>query len=411
MERKEIVVQKYGGSSIATLRKMTRVAKHIRETAKDKSVVVVVSAMGKETDLLNQLAQRICGGSPPREELDKLLVTGEERSAPIIAMAIDPLGKAATSLTSREIGIETDSKGMVKRIRNIDALKELLEQRIIPVVTGFQGVEEKTNKITTLGHGGSDLTAIAIAGTLGLDYCEIYTDVPGIGAIDPRLVPNARILDAIPYNQMIELAEAGAGVLMDRSIELAQNLGVEVRVLLSPSFGKITVGTLVCSGSTLEEMERSISIQPGVAIQKSIVVNISGVLNKPGMAKIIDEALSDISLLNSIQGLGKGTIDITLFCLSEDYSRVIERLNKVKESGKVGEIEIAEGLKMAELTLVYPLMKGMPGYLARVSGAMGRADINIEMSSAPGTVISVVVKEEDLEKAAKALAEEFNLLY
>lgn len=405
----EIIIQKYGGSSVATAGKIRKVAKHIVKTAKDKRVVVVVSAMGKTTNQLARLASKIYGGEPPTEELDKLLVTGEAQSAPLLAMAIMSLGRPAVSLTGWEIGLEADSNRRVKRIRGIERIKEPLSQGKVVVVAGFQGVIEGTGQVITLGRGGSDLTAIVSAAALGLSYCEIYTDVDGVYTIDPRIVPGAKRYSRIIYRQMIDLSTAGAEVLMDRSVALAQMLGVEIKVLLSPSFGKTTGGTLVCSGGSLEDMENAF-FQPGVAIQQVEQVKISDVPNEPGMAAAIFDNLRGINIWDGSQVPGIGKTDIALVCLSENTSKVLAGLHKAKEAGVAGGFKISEPLKVYELTLADPLMKEGSDYLWKILATMGRAKVNVEMWSTSGTTIMVVVKEEDLKKAALALAEEFNLI-
>ncbi len=409
MANMKTVVQKYGGSSVATLERIEMVARSIKETARDNGVVAVVSAMGRETDRLIKLAQEVSGGLPPRDELDKLLVTGEEQSAPLLVMALRRLGLAATSLTGRAIELEADSAGRAKRIRNADRITRLLSQGQIVVVAGFQGIIEGTDEPSTLGRGGSDLTAIAIAGALGLGYCEIYTDVDGVFMIDPRIVPGAKRFVRISYSQMIQLSGAGAGVLMDRSVALAQNLGVEIRVLLSPSLGESSGGTLVCSGSSLEEME-GFGTQPGVAVQRMVQIKISGARNSPGVAGGIFGALSDVNIVDSAQVPGAEEADIALLCLPEDSPRILARLQEARKTGLVGEIGISEPLGVAGLTLVDPTMKEEPGRFGKVFGAIGNAGVNIEMFSSSGTTILTVVREEDLEKAARALGKEFDLL-
>lgn len=408
METKEIVVQKYGGSSVSNLARMEKVAEYIGQTT--KRVVAVVSAMGKETDRLIQFAQEAYGGPPPRDALDTLLVTGEEQAASLLALAIRRLGRDATPLTGREIGLEAGSTGKIKRVQGVERIKTLLDQDQVVVVAGFQGVIEGTDKVVTLGRGGSDLTAIALAAALGQRHCENYTDIDGIFAIDPRIVPKAKRFSQISYSQLVQLTGVGGGKLQDRAVALASSLGVEIRVLLSPSFGKkSTGGTLVCSGSDIEEME-GFWTQPAVAIQRGSQIKISDVPNQPGVASKIFGVLSDINILDSAQIPGAEKTDISLLCLPEDAPAILSRLHGIKEAGLVGEIKISEPLAVAGLTLVYPLMKEEPGYLQRVFEAIGRAGVNIQMFSSSGTTILAVVREESLERAANALGEEFELI-
>jgi len=414
MDTEKIAVQKYGGKSIAYAEAMTKVAEHIKKTRENgKKVVAVVSAKGGTTDDLIKDAKIAYGGEiPPEEELQdelsKLLVTGEEQSAPLLSLVLRRLGVPAVSLTSREIEIETNAAGRVKVVKGINEIRSLLEQGKVAVVTGFQGIKETTRTVTTLGRGGSDITEIALTAALGMKYCENYTDVDGIYTVDPRIVINPKRFVWVPYYQLIELAIAGGGKLMDRAIILAQNLGVEIRVLLSPSFGESTGGTLVCSGSTLEGMEFFDS-QPGLAIQKLKLIDILGIPNEPGMAAEIFEPLEKISLVNIIQGRAEKKANISILCLPEFVNSVLSTLGAVKKN-TFPEIEILEPLGVAELTLVDPLMKDRSGVVTKFSRAMKRAGVNIELGSAPGITIDVMVNEADLVKAAQALAEEFGLL-
>ncbi len=415
MANKEVVIQKYGGSSVADVERIRKVAEHIKGTVeRGKRVVVVVSAMGKMTDELVRLIEKAYGGTlPPDEETqdeqNKLLVTGEEQSASVLALTLRGMGVPAVSLTSREIELQTDVAGKVKVVKGVGEIKSLLEQDKVVVVTGFQGIKETTKVVTTLGRGGSDVTEIVLTAALGLKRCENYTDVDGIYAVDPRIVPKAKRFSQISYNQLIQLTGAGSGKLMDRAVILAQNLGVEIQVLRSPSLGETDGGTLVCSGSTLETMELLWS-QPGVAVQRLRLVKISNIPNNPDVASKIFGALSDINIIDIVQPPSKEKAEISLLSLPQDLSKVLSRLYGIKESKLVEGIEISDPLEVAGLTLVDPLMKEGPGYLGRVSKAIGNAGINIEMFSSSGTTIQVVVKEENLGRAAQSLAEEFGLL-
>lgn len=415
MANKEVVIQKYGGSSVADVEKMKKVAEYIKGIVeRGERVVVVVSAMGKMTDELVQLIEKAYGGPLPldeglQDEQNKLLVTGEEQSAPMLALALRGIGVAAVSLTSREIELQTDAAGRVKLVRGVGGIQSLLEQDKVVVVTGFQGIKETTKVVTTLGRGGSDVTEIALAAALGLKRCENYTDVDGIFAVDPRIVPKAKRFSRISYNQLIQLTGAGSGKLMDRAVILAQNLGVEIQVLRSPSLGNSDGGTLVCSGSTLETMELLRS-QPGVAVQKLRLVKISNIPNKPGVASKIFGALSDINIIDIVQPPSGEKAEISLLSLPQDLPKILSRLYGIKESELVEGIAISDPLEVAGLTLVDPLMKEGPGYLGRVSEAISKAGINIEMLSSSGTTIQAVVKEEGLERATQALAEEFGLV-
>ena len=409
-----IIVQKYGGSSVANLERMQKVASHIKEAREDDSeIVVVVSAMGDTTDELVCLAETAYGGElPPEEELqdeqNKLLVTGEERSAPLLAMVLRGLGVPAVSFTGREIELETNFKGKVKMVRGIDKIKSLLAQDKVAIITGFQGIKEATKRVTVLGRGGSDISEVSLAASLGLRYCENYTDVDGIYTVDPRIIPGAKRFDQIPYYQLVSLAGAGGGKLNGRAVLLAQNLGVEIRVLLSPSFGESTGGTLVCSGISLEKMESPES-QPGIATQITRSVRISNIPNKIGMARRVFESVEDISLVSALQAPAGEKAEISILCLPKQLANVLSVLSEAKKK-TLPEIEISEPLETAQLTLVDPLMEDDPGYLARVSRAIERAQVNIESISSPGINIAVLVKEKDMVKSVQALAEEFGLV-
>jgi len=414
MTNQGIVVQKYGGSSIANLERLGKVAEHIKKTWESgKKVVIILSAMGDTTDELIKLAKASYGGElPPEEDLqdeqNKLLVTGEEQSAPLLALVLWRLGVPAVSLTSREIELETDTNGRVRVIKGVSEIRSFLDQGKVAVVTGFQGIKETTKMVTILGRGGSDITEIALTASLGEKYCENYTDVDGIFVVDPWIIPEAKRFDQISYYQLIELATAGGGKLMDRAVILAQNLGVEIRVLLSPSFGESTGGTLVCSGSTLEKME-SFESQPGLVIQKLRMIRISNIPNEPGIARKIFVPLNKVNVVSSIQAPTGKKAEISILCLFSFLDNVLSILKEVKSESLPG-IEITEPTSVAELTLVDPLMKEYPGYLGRVCQAMGKAEVNIESLSSHGITIAVVVKETDLLKAARALAEEFQLV-
>jgi len=409
MELKGIIVQKYGGSSVATFERMKKIAAHVTETAKSKKVAVVISAMGDETNRLKQLAKEASEGTPPEAELDKLLATGEGQSAALLVMAINALGQKAVSLAGFQIRLETDptyGKAKVKGIRNIDRIKELLDKDTIVVVAGFQGVIEGTDEIVTLGLGGSNLTAIALAAALKTD-CENYTDVDGVYAIDPRIAPQAKRFSNITYPQMLELSVSGAAVLMDRAVMLAQNLGVKIKVLLSPSFGQSTGGTLISSGSTTQNMEGSIQSQPAIAIQKGLsLVKIANIPNQLGVASKFFRELSSINIIDSVvtQSEEEKTGNLSLLCSAGDLSEVSASLQKIKE------VKIAGKFEAVGLTLVDFSMKEEPGYLYRVCKALAEAGINIEMLSSAAISILVVVKKEKLEKAAIALGKEFELL-
>jgi aspartate kinase len=412
-KKMNIVVQKYGGSSVATAEKMLKVAEYVKQCLNEENVVVVVSARGKTTDELNDLAKEAFGGEIPqerdlRDELNKLLVTGEEQSAPLLALVLQRVGVPAVSLTSREIELEANSAGKVKMVRGVQEIVSLLEKGIVPVVTGFQGIVGGTKKVI-LGHGGSDVTAVVLTAALGSRICENYTDVDGVFTADPRLIPKAKRFEKISYSQLIELASLGGGKLLDRAVILAQNLGVEIRVMLSPSFGKSCGGTLVCSGSSLEMMESNLDSQPGIVIQKLALIRLSDIPNKPGVAEKIFGSLSNVNLVDIVQAPAGEKAEITILCLSKDVAAVIAKLVAENTSVLPG-VKTSGPFSVATVTLVDPAMKEEPGYLSRMCRAIATANTNIEALYSSGVTITTVVNEEAIEKTANALAKEFHLL-
>lgn len=405
----DTVVQKYGGSSLADIEKIRKIAEYVVETAKKKRVVVVVSAMGKETDRLIDLAHQAFGGFPPKDEADKLITTGEEQSASLLALAIRGLDQDAISLTGWQMRIEADVNGRVKRVGRLHVVNNLLEQGKVVVVAGFQGTLGKSDRVVTLGRGSSDKTTVVVAAALGLDVCEIYTDVDGIYTVDPKIVLKARQFERISYSQMIQLSSAGIGKPQDEALVLAQNLRVSIEVLLSPSLGVGNGGTLICSEGSLDDMETS-WYQAGIAIQRAKQIKIANVLNDTKIITKVFDALSGINLVDSIHAPRRKKADILILCSKEDLPKVLLGLEDLREQELFQYIKILDSIDVAELTLVDPLMKNEPGYLSRVFKSLSRTEVSSEYVSSSGTSISVVVREEDLFKTAQALAEEFNLL-
>ena len=409
---KEIVVQKYGGSSLATLEMMEKVAGHIKETIESGKIpIAVVSAMGKETDRLIETVRKFYGGQPPVAETDKVQATGEDLSASLLSIALHKNGVDALSLTGWQIGLETDPKNRhkIKRIRNIERVKSALAQGKALVITGFQGIIEGTDEITTLGRGGSDLTAIALAGALGLEYCEIYTDVDGVYAINPQIVPQAKRFDHVTYDMMIELSARGAKVLMDRSVELARKLNVKVWVKLSPSLGKSTGGTLVCSHTgNLQDMESSGTERIGVAVQNNLAaIIISRLPDKTGIVSKIFGALSTINLVDAAQVPVDDNFSILILCQEEHLDAAMAKLETLGKD--IPEIGIRSLKNLTGLTLVSPLMKEGPSYMSRFADAMKEAEVSIDMIASSGTTILFIIKSSHLGQAAVSLAEKFHL--
>jgi aspartate kinase len=404
---------KFGGTSVGTSERIGIVARHVLEVAREGRVVVVVSAMSGRTDGLLELARSVAPNAPAMSpEIDNLLSTGEIESAALLALAINECAGtenqaiAAESLLGFQIGLRTDGRhggARIKTIEGINRISQLLEQGRIVVVPGFQGVREGTDRVTTFGRGGGDLTPVAIAGALKTGRCRIYTDVDGVYAINPRLVPQARRFSKISHEQMLQLAVAGAKVLMDRCVRLAQSLGISVQVLLSPSFGVSDGGTLV-TGSTQQEMEESV-VGTGLATREAMLVRISEIPDKPGMAQKIIKALSGLSPLESLQPPGEGgRADMSFLFLPKDTSTALSCLAKVEG------VRVEAPMSVAALTLVYPFMPEEPNYLDRAVGALATSGVNIEMFRTAATTILFVVQKDCLRQAALALGEEFELL-
>lgn len=403
---KSIIVQKYGGSSLADPEKIVRVAQYIIKSAQTHRIVVVVSAMGDTTDKLLDLAKKVSGKEKPDpEELDELLVTGEDQSAPALAIALKSLGQQAKSLTAREIGLiayPESGNAKVKSIQNIDMIKELLNKGDVVVVTGFQGMGEGTDRRVTLGRQGSDITAVTLAARLGAEICEMYTDVDGVFTFDPRDEPEAKRYDNMHYSQMIQLSAVGAMIRMTRAIIAAQNHGVKLKIMLSPSLGESTGGTLVHSGASPEEMEGEIVTLPGVGIQKGLVlITISNIPNQPRQADRFFAKLKDITIFATVGGGGAEIAAISILVQKEDLNDALAKLNEIKE------INITTIPDVVELTLIDPTAKGQPGYFYRLCHSL---QDNIEAFAAVALSMMVVVKEKDLRKATQAIGKEFNLL-
>ncbi len=283
---KTIIVQKYGGTSVATPEKIKKAAEHIKDYyEKGYRLLVVVSARGDRTDELMNLARGV-STDPDSREMDKLLSLGEKESIALLAMALIAIGVPTISIDAKEAGLETSAifgKAKIKKLQKRTELLEEIKGRVV-VMAGFQGVAESTGDITTLGRGGSDATAVAMAIFIGAKICEIYTDVDGVYAVDPRIVRDAKRFKTISYDQMILMAAAGAGVMMDRSVIMARNHRMPVRVLLSPSIRKAGIGTLITDGGDTNDLEGL--TDKGIAIKKNVaVITIEDIPNKSGEVK------------------------------------------------------------------------------------------------------------------------------
>lgn len=405
---KKIIVQKFGGSSVADTEKIKNVAKNvIREKEAGNDVLVVVSAMGKTTDSLVKLAREI-SDSPDAREMDMLLSTGEGVSIALLAMAIKEAGYKAISLNAMQVGILTENIHQNARIKAIatDRIKKAFENDEIVIVAGFQGITEE-NEITTLGRGGSDTSAVALAGILNAERCDIYTDVDGVYTADPRIVPNATMIKEISYDEMLELARVGAKVLHPRSVETAKNLNIPIRV--RSTFHPENKGSLVLPRENLELMQQV----RGVAADLSQVrVVFSCVPDVPGIAaklfrRLSDENISVDMIIQSYARRKNKSNDITFTISSEDFKRESDILEKIKD--EIGAVEIHINEDIAKVSIVGAGMVDKPGIAATMFEAIASVDVNIKMIATSEIKISCLVSRSEADKCVKALCKNFRL--
>jgi aspartate kinase len=406
-----LVVQKYGGSSVADAEGIKRVAKRIVDTRRaGNEVVVVVSAMGDTTDDLRDLAQQVSPLPPPRE-LDMLLTAGERISMALLAMAIANLGHQARSYTGSQAGVITDSAHGKARIIDITPgrIRDALDVGAIVIVAGFQGVSQDTKEITTLGRGASDTTAVALAAALGAGVCEIYTDVDGVFSADPRIVPTARRLPHITYEEMLEMAASGAKVLHPRCVEYARRYGIPVHVRSSFSTRE---GTWVSDQPEGDEMMEQ-AIISGVAHDRSEAkITVVGVPDKPGEAAAIFRAVSEAEInidmiVQNISAAATGRTDISFTLPKTDGQAGMEALHRIRE--QVGFEDLLYNDQVGKVSLIGAGMRSHPGVSATFFGALADAGVNIEMISTSEIRISVVVRGEDVDSAVIAVHTAFDL--
>ena len=403
------IVQKYGGSSLATTSTIRDIAKRIANSYRDGNrLVVVVSAMGNTTNDLIDLAQNL-SSTPPLREMDMLLSTGELVSSALLAIALNAEGIDAISLSGAQAGIKTNTTHGKARIEFVDPRRILgeLDKNKIVVVAGFQGIDQEM-EITTLGRGASDLSAVAIAAGLGTDICEIYTDVDGIYTADPKLVRDARKLDEIEYEEMLELASYGAK--MDpRSIELA--MVYQVPVTVASSFAK-TPGTKIHQGGNMDSKigeirNRVRSIASDTDIAK---ITVLGVMDKPGIAANLFRPLAeaDISVDVIVQNTSlKGYTDLTFTVKRTDLNNAIAVVNSVADT--LGSRGISSTDNLAKVSIVGTGMRDAPGYASKLFSTLGTANINIEMITTSEIRITCIIDSKHVEKATKAIHEAFEL--
>ena len=403
-----LIVKKFGGSSVGSTEKIMNVAKRIIEEKKPgDQIVMVVSAMGDTTDDLIELAKGI--NSNPYQysrEMDMLLTTGEQVSISLLTMAFKSLGQKAISLTGPMVGMRTNSvhtKGKIVDIKPSRVRKELEKGKIV-VVAGFQGADEKGDPVT-LGRGGSDTSAVALAGALKADACEIYTDVDGVYSADPRLVPDARKMKEITYDEMLEMARLGAGVMQPRSVEMGMyfNIPIHVRSTFTNK-----PGTMIREAYTMEEKDFLIR---GVAHDSNVAkVAVLGVPNDPGVAHAIFSALSEKNIavdmiVQSIRNIEKNVTDMVFTITQDDLAESKKIVDGVAEKLHAVAVLIEEDV--AKVSIVGAGMLGNPGIATRMFGALADAKVNIDAISTSEISISCLIKGSQLKEAANAIHKEF----
>lgn len=399
-----LVVKKFGGTSVGSPEKILNVARRcIEDYQKGNDVVVVLSAMDQSTDELISLACQV-NPRPGKRELDMLMATGEQVSVAMMAMAMDRLGVRAVSLNAFQVPMRTTSAYGSARIRRIERERILreLEDRKIVIVTGFQGIN-KYGDITTLGRGGSDTTAVAIAASIRADLCEIYTDVDGVYTADPRICKNARKLKEITYDEMLDLSMLGAGVLHNRSVELAKKYGVTLVVRSSYNHSE---GTILREDTKMERMLIS-----GVALDKSADrISVLGLRDEPGIAfRLFDTiAKANVNVDVIVQATGRdGTKDISFTCPDESVQDALDALKR--DEARLGYRRVDVKTDIAKLSIVGSGMMSNPGVAARMFEALYNEDINIDMISTSEIRITVLVDESDGERAVNAVHDAFGL--
>src|SRR5437867_1798500 len=399
-----LIVQKYGGSSVADVEKIANVARRVVASAPGNQLVVVVSAMGKTTDGLLALARQI-STAPDLRETDMLLATGEQVTIALLAMALQSLGVKARSFTGPQVGVRTDHSHTRARITQIDAdrVRRALDTGEIAVVAGFQGLSDQ-DEITTLGRGGSDLTAVALAAALKADVCEIYTDVDGVFTADPNIVPDARKLARVSYDEMLELASLGAKVLQTRSVELAKKYGVTVHV-------RSTFSANPCPLVTNEALALEHAVVTGVTHDRSQAkISLLRVPDRPGIASAVfgGIAASNIVVDMIVQNISQdGYTDMSFTLPRSDHARAVVLPEAVARD--VGARGIAHDERVAKVSIVGVGMRSHSGVASKMFAALAREGINIQMISTSEIAISCVIEDKYAELAVRALHDAFEV--
>ena len=404
----QTVVMKFGGTSVADADRIQNAAQRIVRAAEaGNRVVAVLSARGKTTDELLAMAHEVSERPHPRE-MDMLLSTGERISCALAAMAINDLGREAISLTGSQAGIVTDASHTKARIIDVkaDRIRGALDDGKIVLVAGFQGVSTDTSDVTTLGRGGSDTTAVALAAALQADVCEIYTDVPGVFSADPRIVPDARKLEVVSFEEMLEMAASGAGVLQLRSVEYARNYGIPIHCRSSFDDGP---GTFVVDES--QTMERPLVTAVTHSTDEARVT-LTGVPDQPGIAGRVLTALAeanvnvDMIIQNEPESDGRQA-DMSFTVPRADLTASLDALEAI--SSDLGIASIASDGAMAKVSIVGAGMRSHPGVAAKTFSVLGEAGVNIEMIATSPIKISCVIREEQVAEAVRQLHTAFDL--
>ncbi len=403
-----LVVQKYGGSSVADAERIQNVAVRVAKTADNAQVAVVVSAMGKTTDGLIALAQQLTK-TPDAREMDKLLATGEQASSALMSMALHSRGKKAVSLTGAQAGIFTEAAHRKARISRIDPtrMKRELDAGCVLVIAGFQGITEDASwaDVTTLGRGGSDTTAVAIAKALNADRCEIYTDVEGVYTADPRIVPNARKLDTISYEEMLELAGQGAKVMHSRAVELGEIYDIEILVAHSE---REAPGTVIKHED--EQMEIRNPVRGIAHDLKTNRITVAALPDKPGIASQVFHALAEknVNVDVIVQNVSMGGVTDLSFTISdEDLGTALATLGSVARELGAGDVTADENV--AKVSIVGTGIRSHPGYADRMFTALAHASINIISITTSEIRITVLISSADAERAVTVLHDTFEL--
>ena len=405
---KVIIVQKYGGSSVATTEKICNVAKRMKKAAESSQVVVVVSAMGDATDELIAMAKAI-SKLPNEREMDKLLATGEQASSALLTMALHELGISAVSLTGGQAGIITEGTPGNARILKVDSqrIKEELADGKVIVVAGFQGITESATwaDITTLGRGGSDTTAVALAAALQADKCEIYTDVDGVFTADPRVVLNARKLDKISYEEMLELAGQGARVIHSRAVELGEIFGVNIMVAHSV---REVPGTMIMREDDTMEAKNPVR---GIAHDTDVAkITVVAVPDRPGIAYQIFHELAEanINVDVIVQNVSlQGVVDLSFTVNLADLAKAEKVLKPVVQN--VGAREMTSSVDLAKVSIVGTGIRSHPGYADKMFGSLAKNGINIVSITTSEIRITCLIDKADVQKAVQSLHEAFEL--